>query len=636
MNPATRLGAFCLFGVLALVLCPAPVAGQEADPRPDLAPGMFDAEEAAWNLRLVANAPPPERFVGAWNSDLAFTGNYVIQGNWLGFQIWDISDPTRPELASVVHCPGAQNDVSVIGDLLFLSVEEFSARLDCGTEGVQGAVSEERMRGIRIFDISDVRNPEYVASVQTCRGSHTHTVLEDASDPDHVYVYVSGVQPVRPPQELDGCLSPGAEGERASPLAHIEVIRVPTARPELAAVVSKPRILEGLLTPPTHGPSAADVAAAEEARARGAFVATFMGEAVVLPPQMIDPMLESSVEARGGEGPPTAADSAKLREELPGIIAQMAGDLGGDGPITICHDVTVYPAAGLAGGACIGYGVLLDIDDPAGPKRLDAVADSNFAAWHSATFNNDGTTVLFTDEWGGGTQPKCRPGDPPEWGANAIFAIEDGELAFRSYFKLPAPQSELENCVAHNGSLIPIPGRDVMVQGWYQGGISVIDFTDPANPVEIAYFDRGPWNGEEMEVAGSFSAYWYNGLIVSSEMLRGLDVLELVPSEHLSGNEIEAAKTVRLEQLNVQQQPKFEWPVSVALARAYLDQLERSEGLPPDRIAAIRSRLNEAENALSDATGLTELVRELEAARSRDRDQVGLLAGTVKELAAPR
>jgi hypothetical protein len=612
------------------------------DPRIGLGPGLWDAEEAAWNMRLVSTTPPPEPFLGATNSDLAFTGPYAIQGNYRGFQIWDISSPARPELVTAYVCPASQSDVSVYGNLLFVSGEGMEGRLDCGTEGVAQAVSPDRLRGIRIFDISDVRSPEYVANVQTCRGSHTHTVLEDPNDPDHVYIYVSGSAPVRPAAELPGCSGASPEEDPESALFRIEVIRVPLANPEEAAIVSSPRIFEGLTAPPVHGPAPADLAAIEEARARGAFMVEIpvIGETMILPDEEADWLLAQLVQARGGTGEPTAADSTALRERLPMMMAQMMAASGFDpdaGP-NQCHDITVYPAIGLAGGACEGYGLLLDISDPVNPRRIAAVADENFAYWHSATFNNDGTTVLFTDEWGGGGAPKCRVDDPPEWGANAIFSIVDGELVFRSYYKLPAPQTEEENCVAHNGSLIPVPGRDIKVQAWYQGGISIFDFTDPANPFEIAFHDRGPVSPESMVMAGSWSVYWYNGLIVSSEIARGLDIFELTPGPLLTRNEIEAAKTVRFDEFNAQGQPRLVWPPSFHRARAYVDQLERSRGLSAERIAGARGALDGAERASGPARreALERLAGELEgeAGASPDAGRVRALVAAVRELAA--
>jgi hypothetical protein len=349
------------------------------------------------------------------------------------------------------------------------------------------------------------------------------------------------------------------------------------------------------------------------------------------------------VEHRGGTGAPTAADSAALREALPGMVAHMVGPkppLNPDGTKpgpTQCHDITVYPAIGLAGGACGGYGLLLDISDPANPKRIGAVADSNFSYWHSATFNNDGTKLLFSDEWGGGGQPKCRATDKPEWGADAIFTLADRKLQFQSYYKMLAPQTVNENCVAHNGSLIPIPGRDVMVQAWYQGGISVFDWTDAAHPKEIAFFDRGPVDSTRMGNGGSWSVYWYNGVMVSSEISRGLDIFELTPSGFISRNELDAAKTVHLDYLNTQGQPKLVWPPSFPLARAYVDQLERSKGLDAGRIAAVRQALAGAEKTTGAARrdALTSLATGLDAdaGGAGDGAKVRTLADEVRALA---
>jgi len=296
----------------------------------------------------------------------------------------------------------------------------------------------------------------------------------------------------------------------------------------------------------------------------------------------------------------------------------------------------VYPAIGLAGGACGGYGMLIDISDPTDPVRIDAVSDENFSYWHSATFNNDGSKVLFSDEWGGGRQPKCRASDPMEWGANAIFSIENRAMRFHTYYKMPAPQTSAENCVAHNGSLIPIPGRDVMAQSWYQGGISIFDWTDPADPVEIAFHDRGPVDLNRGD-GGSWSVYWYNGILVSSEIARGLDIFALTPSPLLSQNEIDAANTVHLDHLNAQGQPELVWPTTFALARAYVDQLERSGGLSPGRIESARDDLADASRA-SSADGRQALMRLAdqlsgEAVGSADASKVLMLADTVRELA---
>jgi hypothetical protein len=546
------------------------------DPRVGLRAGWMDAAEATWNLRVLSETKPSASFIDPAdpgsrrfiNSDLAFTRSYAIQGNYSGWQVWDISNPKQPTLFTSFVCPGSQSDVSVYKNLLFVSGESTSGRLDCGLEGVTDTVSHERLRGLRIFDVSDFQHPRYIGNVQTCRGSHTHTVVTDPKDPANIYVYISGAAPVRSPNELEGCSDKLPEDDPNSALFRIEVVRVPLAAPEQARIVSSPRIFSGLGPVTRHSEVLADSLARQ---------------------------------ARLDAGLDTAhPDPVELQRR---------------GPVQ-CHDITVYPAIGRAGGACRGYGLLLDITDAANPVRIGAVSDSNFSFWHSATFNNDGSKILFTDEWGGGTQPRCRVTDKPEWGADAIFTLARDTMDFVSYYKLPAPQTPFENCVAHNGNLIPVPGRDIMVQAWYQGGISVFDWTDPAHPTEIAYFDRGPMDSTKLvNGAGSWSAYWYNGVIVSSEMARGLDVLELVPSAHLSQNEIDAAKLVRWEYLNAQDQQRIEWPASFVVARAYLDQLERGHGLAADRIAQTRSALASAEKASGDArrTQLASLASALEA-----------------------
>jgi hypothetical protein len=552
----------------------------------------MDAGEAAWNLRVVSQTPPSKDFLNETtpgdrrltNSDLAFTGNYAIQGNYSGWQVWDISNARNPRLHMAFVCPGSQSDVSVYRNLLFVSGEATSGRLDCGTEGVSDSVSHERLRGIRIFDVSDFTHPRYLGNVQTCRGSHTHTVVTDPNDPANVYIYVSGSAPVRSPTELPGCSGAAPDEDPNTALFRIEVIRVPLAAPGQAAIVSSPRIFQDLAAPPRHA----------------------------------EPVDSAREAARARAGRPAGAGRPRT------------------GP-TQCHDITVYPAIGLAGGACGGYGLLLDIHDVANPRRIGAVADSNFSFWHSATFSNDGSKILFTDEWGGGSQPRCRATDKYEWGANAIFTLSGSTMAFQSYYKMPAPQTPFENCVAHNGSLIPVPGRDIMVQGWYQGGISVFDWTDPAHPKEIAFFDRGPMDSTRLLSAGSWSVYWYNGYMISSEISRGLDIFELVPSGLLTQNEIDAAKTVRLEYLNAQEQPRIVWPPSLALARAYLDQLARSNGLAADRIAAARSALAAAERLSGDRRGaaLVELATRLEADASGAGDQAKAraLVAAVRDLA---
>jgi hypothetical protein len=613
----------------------------DPDPRIGLTAGLFDAGEAIWNLRLLSSSPPPEDFIGSFGSDLAFKDNYVFQGNFNGFIIWDISDPSNPEVVVDYLCPASQSDVSVYGDLLFVSGEGLEGRLDCGTEGIEQTVSEKRLRGIRIFDISDLHNPKYISNVQTCRGSHTHSLLVDPNDEENIYVYVSGSAPVRPDEELPDCSSAFPNEDPNSALFRIEVIKVPLANPELAAIESSPRIFDNLEAPPVRDLTPEERAAVEQAREEGAFIGEIMGQEQVIPNGMARRFLAEIMEERSGTEP-TAADTAALRERLPEFIDDMLQDRGlaseAIGP-NQCHDITLYPELGIAGGACEGYGLLLDISDPARPVRIDAVADSNFAYWHSATFNNDGSTVIFTDEWGGGVQPKCRETDPLEWGANAIFTIDDnGKMEFQSYFKMPAPQTGNENCVAHNGSLIPIPGRDIMVQSWYQGGINVFDFTDPAKPVEIAFHDRGPISANFLQPGGSWSIYWYNGLLINSTIARGLDIFELIPSDFITMNEIAAANTVKMDYFNPQGQPRFTWPASIELALAYTDQLERSGQLDRESLQLIRKSIGEINRSGNSekSTLLTELATEIEnmTVGSDNNNKINALAATLKELAA--
>lgn len=612
------------------------------DPRIGLKPGLFDAEEAMWNLSKVSTTKPSAPFLGVTSSDLAFKGNLVFQGNYNGVMVWDISNPKSPKLVKEFVCPASQSDVSVYGDLMFISGEGLTGRIDCGSQGVTEAVSHDRLRGIRIFDISDLQNPKNVANVQTCRGSHTHSVLKDPKDDKNIYIYISGSAGVRPEEEVPGCIAAPPSQDPNSALFRIEIIKVPLANPENSAVVSAPRIFEGLVAPPVHGASPADAMEMAEAKARGEFTADIFGQERVIPRQMLGQLLEPFLKERGKTlATMNAADSAAVRAALPAIVAaalppqppRPPQDGPRPGP-TQCHDITLYPEIGRAGGACGGYGLLLDITDPINPFRMDAVADSNFSYWHSATFSNDGSKILFTDEWGGGGQPKCRVGDPKEWGANAYFSIDNGKMNFHSYYKLPAPQTNLENCVAHNGSLIPVPGREIMVQSWYQGGISIFDWTDLKNVYEIGFHDRGPSAADTQGPGGSWSVYWYNGLIVSSEISRGLDIFELKPSGFLSANEIAAANTVKLSYLNAQGQPTYTWPTTFDLAKAYVDQLERSKGLPPAQIESTRKALAAAEGSSGAArkSALSALATDL--GKNTSNAKVKALAGVVKDLGA--
>jgi hypothetical protein len=595
---------------------PAGMTGSDAaDPRAKLTPGIYDAGETAMGMKhlmllkkpdafqlgsddpanpKVQNAlgaigvgdtskiPPPFQLVLAQlafaNSDFAFQGNHLFQGNFYGVNIYDIADPAKAKLLTSMVCPGGQGDVSVYKNLMFMSVEMPNGRLDCGTQafpaptaGQPLAANKDRFRGVRIFDITDISNPKQVGAVQTCRGSHTHTLVVDPKDKKNVYIYVSGTSFVRPGEEMAGCSGGTPDKDPNTALFRIDVIKVPVAAPQTAQIVSSPRVfmdartgaLAGLSSAPTHG-----------------------------------------------KGDPSPTDQ--------------------------CHDITVYSELGLAAGACSGNGILLDIKDPANPKRIDAVNDPNYAYWHSAAFSNDGKKVVFTDEWGGGLGARCRANDPNKWGANAIFRLTDNKLSFASYYKLPAAQGDSENCVAHNGSLVPVPGRDIKVQAWYQGGISVMDFTDPEQPVEIAYFDRGPIDPKMLILGGSWSAYWYNGRIYSSEIARGLDILELTPTERLTQNEIDAAKTVQVTELNVQNQQRIEWPRKLIVAKAYVDQLERSQGLPSDQIANLRQSIQNAEGSPKELKKLKKLASSLEkdaglAKNSSDAARLQGLAGIFRK-----
>jgi hypothetical protein len=571
------------------------------DPRVGLKAGLYDAGEASFGMERLISLPKPAGFApdlasiaafdaaptpppppagtppargpqggpranyGGTNSDLAFHGTTLFVGNYSGINFYDISNPAKIKLITSMVCPGGQGDVSVYGHLLFMSVEAANGRLDCGTQGFPtpaGAAtappppmdpaaadaaagprrppppppSPDRIKGIRIFDITDVSQPKQVAEVQTCRGSHTHTLVIDPKDKDNIYVYISGSAGVRPSEELAGCSGGDPDKDPDTALFTIVVIKVPLAHPEQAKVVASPRIF----TDPETG------------NVNGLWKGGNHGEGT-----------QTTSMTRG------------------------------------CHDITIRSDLGLAAGACSGNGILLNISDPVHPVRIDAVTDPNYAFWHSANFSNDGTKVLFTDEWGGGGQPRCRATDPMNWGADAIFNLKGGKLTLASYYKMPAPQTELENCVAHNGSLIPIPGRDIEVQSWYQGGVSIVDFTDITHPIEIGYFDRGPVDGIKHAMGGQWSTYWYNGYIYGAEIARGVDVFKLLPSKYLTQNEIDAATQIHVAELNVQNQEKFVWPANFVTARAYIDQLTRTNALDAKRLAALNEAVTKAEASKS-------------------------------------
>ena len=561
-----------------------------ADARAGLSPGFEDAGQAIMNLKLVATLPKPPGFFDPqnpaelppvkpadseesaedddgqsnkdteWgerspllsfsNTDMAFSGDKMVAGSYHGFNVYELQEDGLPKLFSSVVCPGGQGDVSIVGDLLIMSVEQTRGRVDCGLQGISKDISPERFRGLRIFDISDLSRPVQVGQVQTCRGSHTHSVVSGPGEDGKIIVFNSGTSSVRDGEELEGCVGDIAGDERTA-LFRIDVIEIPVEDPSKARIVSSPAVFADPQT--------------------GRLAGLWLG-------------------GNHGEG------TQKTRRT------------------NQCHDITVFPEAGIAAGACSGNGIIFDISDPYNPTRIDEVVDKGFAYWHSATFNNDGTKVLFTDEWGGGSRPRCRTYDPMDWGADAIYDIVDGQLEFRSYYKLPAPQVEQENCVAHNGSIIPVPGRDIFLQAWYQGGLSVIDFTDSANPVEIAYFDRGPIHEEHLIFGGYWSTYWYHGKIYGTEIARGLDVFALVPSQHLTENEIIAAEIADQGELfNPQQQFKVTWPAESVVARAYIDQLERSEDLSDSLMADLNAALDRSESQLAGGGRNAELAASLES-----------------------
>jgi len=579
-----------------------------SDPRATLAPGLEDAGQALLNLELVASLPkppgffdpdnpaglPPERLrpktdepsqngqdadeeddeeadedqrsplLSFSNSDMAFAGDVLVAGSYHGFNVYRLVDGGLPKQLSSVVCPGGQGDVSIVGDLLIMSVEQTRGRVDCGLQGVSEDVSTERFRGLRIFDISDLTRPVQVGAVQTCRGSHTHSVVSGPGEDGKIIVYNSGTAAVRKEEELEGCYDESPGDDRTA-LFRIDVIEIPVDHPEKARIVASPAVF----------------ADPEEGVLAGLW--------------------------RGGDHGEDTQETNRTDH---------------------CHDITVFPDRAIAAGACSGNGILFDISDPLSPQRIDAVVDEGFAYWHSATFNNDGTKVLFTDEWGGGRRPRCRAYDPLTWGADAIYDIVDGKLEFRGYFKMPAPQLEEENCVAHNGSIVPVPGRDIFVQAWYQGGISVMDFTDSAHPVEIAYFDRGPIDAEDLILGGFWSSYWYHGRIYGTEIARGLDVLALTPSEHLSEHEIAAASLADQGGVfNPQRQLRVHWPAEPVVAWAYLDQLERSEVLPKPFATDLAAALERSSSRLQEGAHDERLAVKLEAlAAALDEDRGDAIA----------
>lgn len=548
------------------------LVGLSDDPRAGLKAGFRDAGQAAMNLELLASLPKPagffdpenpadlppviesddegaadeeqevkrgERspFLSFSNTDMAFAGDKLVVGSYHGFNVYQLQDDGMPKLYSSVVCPGGQGDISIVGDLLIMSVEQTRGRVDCGRQGISEDVSPDRFRGLRIFDISDLARPRQVGQVQTCRGSHTHSVVSGPDADGKIIVYNSGTSSVRSEEELAGCIA-GMPGDDRTALFRIDVIEIPVDDPSKSRIVDSPAVF----------------ADPETGRLAGLW--------------------------QGGDHGANTQETSETDQ---------------------CHDITVFPESKIAAGACSGNGIIFDISDPLKPTRIDVVTDPGFAYWHSATFNNDGTKVLFTDEWGGGGRPRCLAHDPKTWGADVFYDIVDRKLEYKGRFKLPAPQSETENCVAHNGSVVPVPGRDIFVQAWYQGGLSVIDFTDSANPVEIAFFDRGPIDEDVLVTGGFWSTYWYNGKIYGSEIVRGLDVMSLVPSEYLTANEIAAAAVAdQGEVFNPQQQFQVSWPAEPVVARAYIDQLVRDNALAQSTIADLTAALDRSEASLAN------------------------------------
>ncbi|MFN8574854.1 MAG: hypothetical protein U0132_22570 [Gemmatimonadaceae bacterium] len=596
------------FALIALFAFPTLAAAQtypsKTDPRSKLKPGRLDADTASKNMRLVSFTPKPAAFDTARgltfiNSDLAFGDKYVYQGNFAGFAIWDVSEPAKPKIVSVVSCITSQGDPSVYGNLLFISAEGGGNRNDCAKGGVKDP--KDHMAGVRIYDVSNPAEPRLVKNVQTCKGSHTHTIIPSPKDKNIIYIYVSGSQGARPEAELAGCVNGTDPADESNSLFRLDVIKVPLDHPEKSEVVTGARIFTGL----DPAPRAAGRQAPSRPRAPG------------------------DTTTRPAPPPPT-------------------------GPRN-CHDVTAYPAAKLLAGACGSYGLLVDVSNPEKPVRLDARADTNFSLWHTAVFSNDGKKVVFTDEWGGGTSPMCQANSMMEMGGNTILTIDrERKYTQHAYYKINTAQTAEENCVSHNGGLIPVPGRDIMVQGWYQGGVSVMEFSDPDHPTELAYFDRGPIDpppgvdvpvtpppaggrGNRGTIGGSWGAYYWNGMIYSSELDRGFDILELQPSDQLSKNEIEAAKLVRFAQYNPQSQPKIEWPAAFPVVRSYLDQLVRWNGLAPERTTAIGSALDAAEQQSGKArrNALNALAKQVDkdVSGAKDADRVKAMSDAIKALA---
>jgi hypothetical protein len=576
------------------------------DPRSTLKPGRFDAGIAISNMKQVSFAKKPAVFDSAAglkfiNSDLAFGTHYVYQANFAGFTIWDIADPAKPVMMSATKCITSQGDPTIVEHLLFLSAEGAGNRNDCGDGGVQDP--KDHMAGIRIFDVSNPKAPKFVKNVQTCKGSHTHTLVPHPKDPRTIYLYVSGQQAAR--TDMPGCKNGNDPADPTNSLYQLDIIKVNLDRPEDAHVIPGARIFTGL-----------------------------------------DPAGECKQFCVPAD-PRRQAARANRPQRDPAAPTTPRN----------CHDVTAYPAMNLLAASCSTHSIVVDISNPEKPVRLDALMDTNnFQGRHTAAFSNDGKKLIQTEEWGGGTGPMCQASSMKELGGNTVISLDaKKKQTQRAYFKLGSAQAAEENCVAHNGGIIPVPGRDLYVQGWYQGGINIMDFTHPDTAIEIGYFDRGsitPPRGADVPappvdpnvrgggnaIGGSWGAYYWNGLIISSELDRGMDILELTPSEHLSANEIAAAKLVRFDAYNPQSQPKMTWPPAFVVVRSYLDQLVRGSGLASERTAAISSALDLAEmkSGAARATALNALAQQVDrdVAGAKDGARVRTMAGEIRRLAA--
>jgi hypothetical protein len=614
------------------------------DPRVGLRAGVMNtAAQAAWNMKLVSNTPPSEKFLGSTNSDMSFSQNYVIQGNYNGYQVWDISNPAAPSLKIGYFCPASQSDVSVYKNLLFVSGEGISGRLDCAATGVQDSVSHDRLRGLRIFDIptSPIRSTS-----ATCRPAAAPTPTRSWKIP-RTRPTCTSTSPVRPVSGLRrSCrAAPGCSRAKDpnSALFRIEVIKVPLAHPEQAAIVNSPRIFNDLVAPPVHSEAPEDIARGRPRRLgpRAWRLSPRRSRARHRPAQRIhQAMLDSIVKARGGTGDPTAADSAALRAACSTSSTSWWAPAPGTirpGP-TQCHDITVYPAIGLAGGACGGYGLLLDISDPANPKRIGAVVRLELlllALGDVQQRRHQDPLLRRVGRRRAAEVPRDRQaGVGRRRDLHADDRQEDGDAVL---LQDAGGADPVENCVAHNGSLIPVPGRDIMVQSWYQGGVSVFDWTDAAHPKEIAFFDRGRSIRPRWAAVGPGRPTGTMGALQLGDLPRP-GCLPADAQPDASQNEIDAAKSVHLDYLNVQGQPKLVWPASFAVPAPTWTSSSRSDGMAASSHRFGPERADRAERLCGQARkdALSALATQLhtDATSATDQTKAHALATSVGNLAS--